>query len=177
MFTTRGVAPPFISTLSRYSSGVEWSGSGGTAGAASTAWGTANLARFYLLRLPFMYPMRRMFVANGATISGNVDVGIYTQAGTKIWTSGSTAQSGASVLQYFNATDTLLMPGTYILALAMSSATATVHRVTGSFAGGLWGATRQASAFTLPDPLTIATSAEAYLAIFGITSTPTGFPG
>jgi hypothetical protein len=57
-----------------------------------------------------------MLVLNGATASGNMDVGIYDYAGTRLVSSGSTAQSGTSAFQDFDITDTLLGPGIFYLA-------------------------------------------------------------
>lgn len=65
---------------------------------------------------------------NGGTVNGNVDVGIYNEAGTLLVSSGSTAQSGASVVQVVGITDTFLPAGGYFMAFASDSATATFMR-------------------------------------------------
>jgi len=61
---------------------------------------------------------------NGAAVAGNIDVGIYNRGGTRLISSGPVAQTGTSVLQLFNITDTLLVPGRYYMAVGYSDAAA-----------------------------------------------------
>lgn len=65
--------------------------------------------------------VRRIFVANGNSISGNCDMGIYTLGGTRIVSSGSVAQTGTSILQFFDTTDVYLSPGTYLMAYVLNN--------------------------------------------------------
>ncbi len=117
---------------------------------------TANLALF----IPFvMYEpgvVKRLLITNGATVTGNIDAGIYSADGTRLVSMGSTAMSGASAVQAMDITDTLLGRGLFYLAFASDSGTA-------SFFG--WnlpshpegtGIYQMASAFALPATATFA---------------------
>lgn len=89
-----------------------------------------------------------------AVQSGNVDIGIYTLAGTRLVSSGSTA-CGAAGIQTFNITDTVLARGRYYLGFAVNNAVATFLTFTprgGANVNGMQmvGARRQATAFPLP---------------------------
>lgn len=138
----------------------------------SVAWSTANLAFYAPMQIPFNYPVKNMFWYNGATIAGNVDCGVFTHDLTKICSVGSTAQSGATALQFAAPTsEVILTPGNYYFALVSSSTTATFftnnlgtatrHRYVGEF--------QQASALPLPAAATIAATATARIPLIGIT--------
>jgi hypothetical protein len=91
---------------------------GGLSAPASASWGTANLARILPFQLPFPYLVVRLFWWNGSAL-GNADIGIYSLAGGKIYSSGSTVQSGGPAPQFVTpSTSILLPPGSYFLALA-----------------------------------------------------------
>ena len=107
-----------------------------------------------------------------------MDFGIYSSDGTQLWAAGSTAQSGASVLQYVTlGTELLLRPGEYYLALANNG---TTNRVTGTALitatlGRLLGLYQQASAFALPASATFAQWNSAVWPVCGLTRTSSGF--
>lgn len=124
---------------------------------ASATYPSANLAIFYPVRVTRAFTVAQLFVLNGATVSGNIDVGIYDSAGTRLVSSGSTAQSGTNAVQAFNIADTLLAAGWYYLAVAMDNITGTLQRNTaGSFVmTASLGIGQQASAFPLPATATI----------------------
>ena len=110
-----------------------------------------------------------MWVVNGATASGNLDVGIYTEDGTRLVSIGSTAQSGTTALQFFNITDTFLSPGNYYMACAMDGTTGTTRRHSPALerciaAGLIKGAT----SFPLPATITFATMTAAYIPQIGL---------
>ena len=96
---------------------------------------------------------------NGATVSGNVDMGIYSAGFTKIGSSGSAAQSGTNALQAVDITDTWIGPGDFYFGIACDNTTATFFANNAGVpllqaAGGLM----QASAFALPanaTPITV----------------------
>lgn len=148
-----------------------------SAGFASGAWTTANLAIAIPIFLPFRYPIRNFFVYNFATVNGSFDVGIYNRDNVLLVSTGSTVQAGASGLQFI-AKEYMLDAGAYRLALSSSSTTAT-------FAQGGWGtATRMrylgivqmASAFPLPATFVPAAMAQARYNAIGFThvsGTPT----
>lgn len=114
---------------------------------------TANAALFipFVVYQPLL--VTTMFVINGATVSGNVDVGIYDEVGNRLVSKGSTAQAGVSASQAFDIADTTLEPGCYYTAFVIDNNTGLVRRYT---PGAIqpWvpsmGVLTQASAFPLP---------------------------
>lgn len=142
----------------------------------------ANLAIYTPFSLPFNYPVMRVWWYNGATITTtNVDMGIYTSDGTKIYSTGSTTQSGASALQYVTVSpDIMLYAGErYYLAWTCDNTTNRSNGITMGDAGGgrAYGLLQQSSALPLP---ATATFAAFDFSVFGptycgITRTTTGF--
>lgn len=121
-----------------------------------TAWTTANLAIYepvYVRRHCTILDMGVQVV----TQNGNLDVGIYTWAGTRIVSSGSTAM-GAAGFQKIAVADTALSPGWYFFACATNSTTA-ILRGTAAVAqmARSFGFYEQTSAFALPATATFAT--------------------
>jgi hypothetical protein len=144
---------------------------------ASTVWPNASRAYAYPLNLDRIYRVRRVFWYNGATVNGNVDLGIYDMESLKrLYSTGSVAQSGASAPQY-TSVDLVLQPGSYYLALVSSSATATFMASISTGAVGLrgMGAVIQGTALPLPDPLVPVTTIGAFWWLFGLTQTASGF--
>jgi hypothetical protein len=133
----------------------------------STAWSSANRAVFMAMRLDYPFNLRKFFWCNGATATGNVDCGIYSRAGTKLASTGSTAQSGTSVVQSAapSAGAMLLAPDSYYLALAASSASATFLMGGNSVSEN--GGAYQDTAFALPATFTLG-NAFPQFPIFGI---------
>ena len=136
---------------------------------ASTAWPAANRAIFvpFILSSPML--VTQLFALIGAISSGNIDVGIYDRAGTKIVSSGSTVMGTINVLQLFNITDVVLGPGRYFMACAVANATGTV------FAGAstarryvAQGVCQQATAFPLQATATFAAAAAAFCPVIGV---------
>lgn len=127
--------------------------------AANGATFTANDAVF----IPFQIQQYEKVTQLGLIIgvqSGNIDVGIYTQAGTRLGSSGSTAV-GAAGLQVFNITDIELARGRYLFGIALNNNTAQLVEVTprggaSAAAAALVGAFKQATAFALPATATLA---------------------
>jgi hypothetical protein len=138
---------------------------------ASAVWPSTNLAIFVPFRISQPISANLLWVANGAAVSGNVDVGIYDVAGTRLVSSGSTAQAGVSVIQTFNIADTWLGAGLFYLAMAMNNTTGTTLRtaLSATFALKIYGCAEQASAFALPATATFATSTQNYVPYFGLT--------
>jgi hypothetical protein len=128
---------------------------GGVTGAASAVWPTANLAIYVPFTLAIPGRVRQLGLFNGTVVSGNFDVGIYRYDGTRLISTGSTAQAGTSALQ-FVAAALDLPPGRYYLGLALDNITATVFRQSQWTAAMLeaLGVGQQASAFPLPATMT-----------------------
>jgi hypothetical protein len=148
--------------------GITQSAQGGGSGPTSTAWPAANDAILVPITLKQTVLIKRLFSINGATASGNIDVGIYSDDGAKIVSAGSTAQSGTNVPQFFDVTDFMLGPGRYYLAAAMDGTTGTLFRANISVARlQALGLAKQATAFALPSSITFATVTAAYLPMIG----------
>lgn len=114
-------------------------------------WAVANQAVYVPISVNTPITVKKMAWLNGAISSGNIDVGIYDAAGTRLVSSGSTAQGTISVVQEVDITDTLLIRGRYYFALAMDNITGTVARgapVIAACSG--MGVLAEASAFVLP---------------------------
>lgn len=142
---------------------------------ASAAWPTANKAFYIPFALEVTANIQKVWVANGATASNNFDVGVYTEDGTKLYSTGSVAQSGTNTLQTVTPTAFLLNPGRYYIGMAMNGTTGTVFRY-GVTAQGLstMGILTQTSAFALPAVATFASaSAETYVPLFGLATVST----
>ena len=131
----------------------------------------ANRAVYIPFRIPAPMVVTQLFSMNGAAVSGNIDVGIYDKDGTRLVSSGSTAQAGTSTIQAFNITDTLIGPGQFYLAVAMDNATGTLLRIFLFPANGtkVMGVAQQASAFALPATATFATESSGYFPMIGLT--------
>ena len=138
---------------------------------ASSTFPSANAAYFFPFRIWTPITVRKLFAHNGATASGNIDVGIYDAQGRKLVSAGSTAQAGTNALQEFDVTDTVIGPGLFYLAVAMDNTTGTLFRSTfgGSVNSKVMGEAQQASAFPLPATATFAT-ANVNMLLIGLTT-------
>lgn len=172
-------APPHLTTYSRWSALREVQVHTGATIAvpSSTSWGTANTAKFYPITIPFAYNVRRVFWVNGSSTTGNRDFGIYTKDGIRIYSTGSTAPTPASGMQYVTPSSPIkLLPGDYYFAWVGSVTT-----------NGCWGSApaaeqirfagifEQASALPLPATATFASATNAVVNMCGVTWTSSGF--
>ena len=136
----------------------------------SAAWPSANLGISCPLYLEMGGLVVKLFVANGSTVNGNMDVGLYTAAYAKIVAIGATAQAGTSDLQAFDITDTYVGPGQYYLIASSSSGTATTVRAQNNLNQmRAWGVTQMAAAHALPATFVPATVGQGYLPLMGLT--------
>lgn len=147
----------------------------------STTWApAANSAMIIPFVLPWPYTVARLFWANGASVGGNSDIGIFTTAGAALGRAGSTANTGASALQYAAPAGGAfqLEPNTrYFLAYVNDG---TTGRVMGFPSGAItpraMGMLQQASAIPLPNPLTpAAITGSNVIPMAGFTNTASGF--
>lgn len=141
-------------------------------GPASTATGNANQAVFVPVPIQKPFRVAQLFCRNGATLSGNIDMGIYDDQKNRLVSIGPVAQAGISLLQVFDITDTLLLPGMYYLACAWTSATATLWASTKTppFYEGT-GLLTQAglTVGTLPNPAVWTLDTKGYCPLIGMT--------
>lgn len=146
-------------------------------GGTTAAWPAANRALFIPFTLSQPIAVAAMFTYNGGTASGNLDLGIYSEDGTRILSTGSTAMSGTSTLQVISVTSTVIGPGRMYLAMAVDNTTAIFRAANTGYitaiAFKVAGMAQMASAFALPATATLATLSTSYAPIFGL-STKTG---
>jgi hypothetical protein len=173
------LTPSFLNPWMRYfAGGPELRSIAVAANPASAAWPAANTALYIPFNLPWPYQVRRAFWCNGTAVVSNMDIGIYSLGGAQIWHSGSTAQAGASLLQFVTpATPILLNPGYYVLALNCSGTTnAITAAALTAIQGRLLGLYQQAvGAIALPGSAAFAAYASLIMPICGITRTASGF--
>jgi hypothetical protein len=92
----------------------------------------ADRGIYYPLYVPTTCVARRMWWVNGGTATGNIEAGIYLDAGykpgVKLVTTGTIGQSGTSAVQFADITDTTLSPGLHWLYISGSSTSSTLLR-------------------------------------------------
>lgn len=127
----------------------------------SSAWinlGGANRAIFYPIRIDVPGVITKLWWRNGAAVSGNVDIAIYSEGSdklpaTRLASAGSTAQSGTNVIQAVDITDVAInYPQRIFCALVLDNNTGAIFC---GFSGSPMisraaGYVGQASAFPLP---------------------------
>jgi hypothetical protein len=164
-----GIPDPFVVTsLSKQCQGNVLMAFSAASTFGSGVWPQANLAQFFPFTITARHTYVRALLCNGATVNGNFDIGVYDLDGDRLFSTGSTAQAGVTQTQGVNISWTL-DPGIYHLALAMSSATATVARSQpDNLDLRLNGCKQMASAIPLPDPAVFAACAFKVYPLFGI---------
>lgn len=167
--------PPLVTIqpFSPESIGAQLNANGFSLGSfASTSFPSANRAIYLPFSIAVPTVVVKLFCLNGGVTSNNMDMGIYDWTGTKLVSIGSTAQSGASAVQEFNITDTLLGPGRFFLAVCCVSGSASLQRIAGTSTEQMaaWGMYNQSSAFPLPATATFAKPASNYIPAIGLTT-------
>lgn len=155
---------PMISTIGPYALNME------ITALTDAAYPSANLIIYVPIRVPEACTVKRVFWINTGTVNGNVNVGLYSQAGVKQWETGSTAQSGTHQAQLVNIADQALAAGLHYLAFQQSGTTGKFSKL-GSSAYALASAgvmMEAAGSFALPDTATFATMTQAYVPAFGL---------
>jgi hypothetical protein len=129
----------------------------------STVYPLAHRILYYPFRIPIPVLIEKLAWLNGATVSGNVDLGIFDDQGNKITSTGSTAQAGASAIQEVDIANITLDRGLYYLGFQMDNVTGTLFRQTRTqVIGQLLGLAKEdAGAFGLPALATFAALGEA----------------
>jgi len=100
---------------------MAWQGTALTA----SAWGTANRALYVPVRVPRACVVKELGFAAETTGTGNVDVGLYDAAGTRLVSTGSTAKIVTQAIQAIDVTDTPIQRGLYYLGLNNDTTTDT----------------------------------------------------
>lgn len=137
----------------------------------SLIWAAANRAIYVPISIYKPVTIYKVFLHNGSVVSGNFDIGLYTEAGTRLFSTGSTAQAGVDTVQSVNITDYALDEGNYFIALALDNVTGRIQGLSESspklLAIGVLG---QNSAFALPATATFGTVAT-QMPLFGLAIT------
>jgi hypothetical protein len=120
-------APVMITPLSPQAIGLQLAAVA-SAPPGNSGWPAANLAIYVPFTLDEAVTVVKLFWSNGAAVAGNVDAGIYDEAGARLVSSGSTVAAGTSQIQEVDVTDTRVAPGRYYLALAASSTSQQLQR-------------------------------------------------
>lgn len=163
------VMPVLFGTESVISLGSEIAASAATRDASFT-WPAANRRIYVPITITEDCTVVKVWWVNGAAVSGNVDFTLYTEAGVRTAiTSGSTAQSGTTVIQEVNTADTALTAGRYYMSIALDNATGRISGYTPAIETvKSWGVAQEASAFTAPATATLAAAATAYVPTIGM---------
>jgi hypothetical protein len=140
-----------------------------TGAPASSTWPSSNLAIASPIYIDSYGTVVKMFMANGATASGNFDIGLYDENFNRLVSSGAVAQSGTGAIQTFDVTDTPVRPGRHYIAISSSAATGTLVRLS---VGPLYlrplGVVQMAAAHPLPATITPAAVANSFVFLAGL---------
>lgn len=140
-----------------------------TASLPGTATFTANQARYTPLVIYRSCTAFRIWFRTSGVQTGNYDVGIYDENGTRLVSSGSTALPTTQNAVMVDIADTPLTAGRYYLAHAVSSATSSQAVGIASIVNlRAAGNVTQASALPLPATMTFGTSGESSVVIMGL---------
>lgn len=137
---------------------------------AAGVWPSQNLALFFPFFVARPMSVVKGFWFNGATVANNVDLGVYSEDGVLLGSTGSVVQATVSALQSAAMTAGLAIgPGVFYLALVSDSTTATFFRATPTALNLIpSGAAQVADAVPLSATVTLASMAQAYVPVFGI---------
>lgn len=163
--------PPLVGTDSWHCLGTQLAANAAVA-PVSTTWQSANRALYIPLLVTEDITVTKLWVLNGATAAGNIDMGIYNSAFARQVSIGSTAQSGTNVIQEFDITDTPLTAGQYYIGIAKDDTAGTTFTYAAAGGGAkalqAWGMAQEATAFALPATATPADMASNVVPVCGI---------
>lgn len=172
------VLPLFITTGSPYSAYGGSRGSGNTTGNDAVRTWVANLVSYCPIWLPVAYPVKRIVMVNGTTVtSTHVDFGIMGADGTRIYNTGSTVMT-ANVQYITPAADFILSPGMYYFAWTCDGTTSRGRTFGGSAnTSRIMGLCEETTGtFGIPATMTPVAFARAWGAsLCGVTRTSSGF--
>lgn len=149
--------------------------SGGAAFSSASNTPTANCIKYIPFTLRETVTVYKLWWHNGANVAGNVDVGIYDANGTRITSSGVTAQSGTNSIQSVTlGTPISIGPGSfYLAALETSTSGRLAMNSTGVEIIKTWGVLEQLSTSPLPATATFGTPTIALTPLVGFSTIPT----
>jgi hypothetical protein len=131
--------PVILHTASVEAVGVELRAMLGNVNPAGTNYPAANVTILVPFGIAEPILVLKLWLENGAAVAGNIDLGIFGPDGTLIVGKGSTGQSGTSVIQELDITDTRLDPGRYYLGITSDTSDVTQKVLTYTAAvSGQW---------------------------------------
>lgn len=148
------LAPQVVHPWSRYSLGSELASLDIQ---CNSSVGVANRSYFIPFYLPGPAVLQRIGWGNGATVSGNVDAGLFRYDGTRLRTTGSTPQSGSDAIQTVDVADFEVTPGLYYMAIASNNTTGNIRTIATNARYLASLGIFQQSSFPLPSTFTPAT--------------------
>ena len=138
---------------------------------ASATYPATNRAHYIPFSVTISRTVYQLYVLNGSAVSGNIDVGVYSEAGAKLISSGATAQAGTGVIQLFDVADTALAAGSYYMAVWMNNTTGTLARTTATLiSNGIMGIRQETVVTNLPTTWTptAATATAPFVPVMGL---------
>lgn len=120
------VLPLRILAAGRFSNYPRIAVAAGRASRTAPTWPTANLAVYSPVSLSAPFTVSRFLLVNGVT-TGNVDLGLYSEDGKLLISTGSTARSGSNSIQYISVTPTPFPAGKYYIAIVIASTSGSVN--------------------------------------------------
>lgn len=162
-------ASPHITAFSPEAMGTANYLSSGNNFFATNTWPAANTAIFVPFVVRSAIEVKALFALNGNAVSGNMDIGLYAVDGTRLVSTGSTAQSGTNVIQSSTVSLTI-GPGQYYLALALNNTTGRIAGINAAAAINvkMIGIYTMTSAFPLPATAVYASSSSHLIPVFGL---------
>ena len=97
------------------------------------AWPVTNQVIYTPVVVKQMVRIKKLAFGSGTTGTGNIAIGVYNRAGTRLINSGTIAKGTTAVPQVVDTTDLVLKPDLYYIALQCSNATDTFARRTTTF--------------------------------------------
>lgn len=157
--------------------GPEYIALGGSSITALTSntWPSGGVALFVPFYLESPMLVVGVYWLNGTAVSGNVDAGVYTADGARVFNVGAQQQSGTSAIQKtILKTAKWLSPGLYYLALVADNTTATLQGQVNRLATGtlaqVLGMAQASSAFPLPQSPVLGMIRQENIPVVGITT-------
>lgn len=134
-------------------------------------WPSANRAIYWPFYLRSYAVFSKFWVCHGSPVTGNIDMGVFAEDGTKLVSTGSTAAAGSTfTIQDIDVTDFALSMGMYYFGISSSSASTNLYCATWVTTVNMriMGFAQEASALPLPSTMTPANPASAYIPQAGL---------
>lgn len=112
--------PLHITSIGRWNNFVTIASFQAAANFGNATWPASNRAVYVPMTIPARFTVARFMVCNGSTVAGNLDVGLYNANGSRLISTGTTAQAGTTQVQYIDVTNQSFPAGNYYLALVLS---------------------------------------------------------